>query len=167
MGSWGFKALENDLALDILIDLNRRVKSHLHSMFRVNIKKDNSSPRVAAEYIIRNYKANLLFVTELEDLAPLAIKKLEEIKADLRNPDNYYSFATPEQIEKSAKEQAKDINRQIRFFKKINSEKIDRLKVIKRVSRGKRKGSSSKLKVKSKPGSRRKSKTRRRTKKAP
>ncbi len=124
MGAWGFKAWENDGALDWKGDFNSKLR--IVSRLKRAIKsKHTDEARAATEWLIRADKAGIMHPFDMEELAPVAIESLNKTKkghADPRewafNPKNI-SDKEMKEIKAAIRKTNTDINRQIRYMKKF------------------------------------------------
>jgi len=123
MGAWGFKAWENDGALDWKGDFHRKLRLVPRLKKDIKSKEDR---RAAIEWIIRANKADILYDHEIKELAPLAIEKLKETKKRIADPHlwtygNQREIPAKEmkEIKAAIKKTNTDIDRQIRYMKKF------------------------------------------------
>ena len=125
MGAWGFKAWENDGALDWKGDFNSKLR--IVSRLKRAIKsKHTDEARAATEWLIRADKAGIMHPFDMEELAPVAVNSLRKIKKDLADPQ-IWAYGSkkkiPDKEMKRIKEAIRktniDIERQIRYMKKF------------------------------------------------
>ena len=132
MGSWGQKAFENDEALDWLGDLNRSMRLTGRLEKDIKQKKYAYTTRAAIEYMIRSHKAGLF--GRIEDLTPLAVTRIKEIKAEYSDPKAWaWDSKKPipedelKEIKKSIRQATADLNRQMRYLLK-EQERLDEIR---------------------------------------
>ena len=124
MGAWGFKAWENDGALDWKGDFHNKLR--IVSRLKKAIKsKHADEARAATEWLIRADKADIMHPFDMEELAPVVIESLIKTKkriADPRtwafNPKNI-SDKEMKEIKEAIRKTNIDIERQIRYMKKF------------------------------------------------
>lgn len=110
MGAWGQKAFENDSALDWLGDLHKSMRLEARIQKDIKQKKYAISSRAAIEYMIRSHKAGLFGGLEFEEITPLAIQRIDELKAELSDPQ-FWAWDSKEPI---PKDELKEIQAAIR-----------------------------------------------------
>ena len=133
MGAWGQKAFENDDALDWLADLNRDMRLASRLKKDIKQKKDAYAARAAIEYLIRSDKAGILGVPEFEQLAPLAMERIEQIKVQYAAP-KFWAWDSKEpipenelkEINRAIRQPTADVDRQLRYLQKQEERRLDR-----------------------------------------
>jgi len=111
--------------MDLLGEMNERIMKVIRKGMRASVKRDIVSQRVAAEYIIRMHKADLLKTWDFKpgEISEF-IDKLESVKNTLGDESIWSDYGRGT-VSSSIKKAQADVNRQIKYLKKIQNEAAD------------------------------------------
>lgn len=132
MGSWGQKAFENDDAADWLADLNRSMQLGKRLKKDIKQKKDVYVARAAIEYMIRSEKTGLLGMRDFEELTPLAMERIKQIKTQLADPD-FWAWDSDKplpqnelkEVSCAIRKSTADLNSQLKYLQKAEADRLD------------------------------------------